>query len=328
MALEIIRYTSDYEEKWDRFVLSNSINGTFLQTRLFFNYHPEGRFKDCSILVMQGSNIVAVIPACETTEDGKRCFFSHKGSTFGGLVISKSKYNISTLEDIFQLIEQYLVDEGYECAYFKSTSDVFSKESTDLIDYYFYKNGYGTINELSFYIDCSRIEEDITKTWASGRRRDYKYSLNNNMEFRRLINDEELESFYSILNDNLARHNAKPVHTIEELKEFRDERFVDEVDFYGVFYENKLIAGTMLFYFGSDVLHTQYLAQNAEYSHLFTMNFLNYNLIKLAKERGFRKFSFGISTEQKGKVLNTGLAVFKEGFGTQFCNNRSYYKIL
>ena len=117
-----------------------------------------------------------------------------------------------------------------------------------------------------------------------------------------------------------------PVHSLEELKEFRDSRFPEIVDFYGVFRDEELLAGSMLFYFDNKVLHTQYLAQRADAARLFVMNYLNYHLIELAKEKGFESFSFGISTEERGKVLNTGLAVFKEGFGTQFCNNRSFYK--
>ena len=53
MALEIVKYEDKYQEAWDQFVLKNSVNGTFLQTRNFLNYHPEGRFVDASVLVMQ-----------------------------------------------------------------------------------------------------------------------------------------------------------------------------------------------------------------------------------------------------------------------------------
>ena len=41
----IIKYNSSLEHEWDEFI-NNSINGTFLQSRRFLNYHPEGRFVD------------------------------------------------------------------------------------------------------------------------------------------------------------------------------------------------------------------------------------------------------------------------------------------
>ena len=91
MDCTIKKYDISKETEWDEFVLKQSVNGTFLQTRFFLNYHPKGRFKDCSLLVYDNNNLVAVCPACEIEESGNRIFFSHKGSTYGGLIIS-SKY--------------------------------------------------------------------------------------------------------------------------------------------------------------------------------------------------------------------------------------------
>lgn len=78
------KYEDSLEEQWDKFITEKSINGTFLQSRRFFNYHPAGRFKDVSLVVYnEKNNIAALIPACELEQDGKKVFFSHKGTTFG-----------------------------------------------------------------------------------------------------------------------------------------------------------------------------------------------------------------------------------------------------
>ena len=326
MALEVVRYTDKYQEKWDKFVLEKSVNGTFLQTRRFLNYHPEGRFEDCSLLVMQGSNIVAVVPACDTEDEGKRCFFSHKGSTFGGIVVDAHKYNISTLEELFPALDAYFRENGYERVVFKQTSDLFSTQPADLLDYYYYKNDYQQFDELSFYVDCGKLTDKVEDVFVVSRRRGYRKALKNELQFKQLSSDEEIAAFYHILCTNLEKFGTKPVHTLEELYDFRRNRLTEEVDFYGAYYGDTLVCGTMLFYFGKQVLHTQYLAQDPDYAQLFTMNFLDAKLIELARDKGFSYFSFGISTEERGKVLNKGLAVFKEGFGTDFCVNRTYYK--
>lgn len=328
MSFSIVKYDDSYQTRWDKFVMQNSINGTFLHTRNFLNYHPEGRFKDASVLVMQGHNIVAVVPACDTEDNGKRCFCSHKGSTFGGIVLDKNKYNISTMEELIPCLEEYILSEGYESILLRCTSNIFTSKPMDLLDYYLFKNNYKQFDEVSFYVELENSPDDLTSLMNSSRRRDYRYSLKNNLEFRRLETDEQIIEFYDILCRNLTKFGSVPVHTIEELLDFKHERLTDIVDFYGVYYEDKMVAGTMLFYFGNKVLHTQYLAQDIEYANLFTMNFLDFNLIQLAKDKGFSKFSFGISTEERGKILNKGLAQFKEGFGCDFCNNRSYVKNL
>ncbi len=324
--LEFIKYENKYEDRWDRFVLEKSRNGTFLQTRRFLSYHPTERFTDASLMVLQGGNIAAVIPSCEIVDDGKKCFFSHKGSTFGSIVLDEDRYNISFFEEFFPAFEAFLKKSGFEKAVLKNTSDLFCKRSMELLDYFLYQNGYEQFNELGFYIDMVSSPDEITELLSGSRRRDYRYSLKNELQFVRLEKDQEVRDFYCILCLNLARHNTTPVHSIEELLEWKNIRFHREIDFYGVYHQEEMIAGTMLFYFENRVLHTQYLAQNAQYAKLYPMNFLNVNLIQLARERGFEKFSFGISTENHGKVLNKGLALFKEGFGCDFCINRTYLK--
>ncbi|MDD6482799.1 MAG: GNAT family N-acetyltransferase [Lachnospiraceae bacterium] len=326
---EIIEYEDKFEDRWDRFIKNDSINGTFLQSRDFLNYHPQGRFVDASLLVIQGSSIVAVIPACKVEDDYGKHFVSHKGSTFGGIVLHKEKYNIKTLQDIFLRLEQYLKDNHYVDAKMSQTSDIFSKKEMDLLDYFYYKQGWKSYSEISFYVDIEKAPDDLLRILSSSRRRDYKYSLKHDLQFRRLQTDHEIEEFHSLLSQNLKKFGAKPVHSVNELLEFKNKRLVNIVDFYGVYKRDaKLVAATMLFYFGKNVLHTQYLAQsqNKEDLNLYAMEFLNYNTMLLAREKGFKKFSFGISTEDQGKVLNIGLATFKEGFGCDYCNNKTYIK--
>ena len=85
--MKIVKYESTYEDIWDSFITEKSCNGTFLQSRRFLNYHPEGRFADTSYLVFNDKqHLVAVCPACEIIEDGKKIFYSHSGSTYGGIV--------------------------------------------------------------------------------------------------------------------------------------------------------------------------------------------------------------------------------------------------
>jgi hypothetical protein len=62
--IHAVQYNDDYENLWDRFVNEEAVNGTFLQTRNFLNYHPKGRFIDHSLLLLKDNAIVAVVPGC------------------------------------------------------------------------------------------------------------------------------------------------------------------------------------------------------------------------------------------------------------------------
>lgn len=326
MDIRIVKYNDSYESRWDSFVTNESVNGTFLQSRNFLNYHPNGRFDDDSVMVMNGTNIIAVIPANKKIIEGKKTFISHMGSTFGGIVLNHAAYNVSYLEHIMPAFEEYLKEEQYESAILKSTSDLFSKESMGLLDYEYFRYGYNQYNEIAFYLQCNKIPEDGLSMMSSSRRRDYRYSLKNDYSFQLLSTDEQIHDFYLILEENLKKFDTVPVHTETELLEFKNKRLKDTVQFYGVYEQEQLVAGSMLFSFGKKVLHTQYLACLPEYNRKFAMNYMDFNLIMTAKREGYSFFSFGTSTGNHGKELNVGLALYKEGFGCDYSVNRTYFK--
>ncbi|MDE6363383.1 MAG: GNAT family N-acetyltransferase [Lachnospiraceae bacterium] len=327
LELKIMRYCESFREKWDDFVMNHSVNGTFLQTRRFLEYHRE-RFEDVSLVIYKGNDtVVAVIPACVTYDGGKKGFNAHCGSTFGGIVMAELFYDIEHVDAVMTILEAELRRQGYQEVRLKITSEIFAKQNGNLLYYFLFQRGYASYDELSCYIDFASYDEDIALNFTSGRRRDYKYSLKNDLTFLKL-EERQIADFYAILCGNLEKFGAKPVHSLEELLEFKESRLSDIVEFYGVYKEEQMIAGSMVFLFGRQVFHTQYLAADQNCLKLYPMNFLDANLICTARERGFRYFSFGTSTEEHGTVLNKKLAAFKEGFGTQHGLNRTFVKEL
>ena len=79
MEFTVQPYTAEQEAAWDRFVMQESGNGTFLQTRNFLNYHPAGRFEDASLMVYnEHGGLAAVVPgAVQQEENGCEIFRSH-----------------------------------------------------------------------------------------------------------------------------------------------------------------------------------------------------------------------------------------------------------
>lgn len=328
MAFTIEYFIPGKEQEWDDFVLNKSMNGTFLQTRNFINYHPEGRFQDRSLCVRKGTELVATVLGCEIMDEGKRTFFAHKGTTFGGITLSNRAYSASAVNEIMEALHSFLLEEGFEKIYLKMVPGAYQKENTDLLDYFLYKNGYTCYNELNYYMHLSRYQEDVLAQFSSSKRRDYRYSLKNNLVFRQLRTKEEIAEFYQVLKLNLAKLGLNAVHSLEDLYDLKFNRFDDKIQFYGVYLEDKMIAGSMIFVFDGRIFHTQYLSSDEQYLKMFPMDFLIGNLIQTAVDQQMELFSFGICTEDQGRYLNLGLSRFKEGFGTEFCINRSYEKLL
>lgn len=326
MELRIRKYENNLKEKWDKFVFNESVNGTFLQSRQFLEYHGD-RFSDASLIIYKGNNmIVAVVPACTLYEGFKKIYSSHSGSTFGGILISRQFNNIEHVDAIMNVFEDYLENEGYDRAVIKCTERIFTKGNTDLLSYFLFQRGYSFYQEFNSFINLSEYRDDISSNFTAGRRRDYHYSLKQGLIFKQIDSEKEIETFYQLLCENLQKHEKVPVHSLEELIEFKNERLKDLVEFYGVFLEGEIVAGSMIFIFQNKVFHTQYLASSQQHLNLYLMNFLITNLIGEAKKRGFQYFSFGISSEEKGTIFNKNLAQFKEGFGAQCGLNITYFK--
>ncbi len=325
MAFQIERFNGN-DEEWDEFVLHRSMNGTFLQTRKFINYHAQGRFVDHSIAVRKGNELVATILANEIEDDGKT-FFAHKGSTFGGITVSEKIYSATAISEIMDLLEKYIVSTGFKKAYMKMVPYVYQKKNSDLIDYFLYKYGYSCYDELNYYMQLDRYKDNVIAQFTSGKRRDYRYSLKNNLSFRLLETKDEIKEFYLVLQKNMKKLGLPLVHSLDDLYDLRFNRFGERILFYGVYQCDKILAGSMVFLFDDGVFHTQYLSSDEAFLSLYPMDFLIENLIQTAVDMNMRIFTFGICTEDRGKYLNMGLSRFKEGFGTEYCINRSYEKV-
>lgn len=324
--LKVKKYQENKAALWDKFVLKDSMNGTFLQTRKFINYHAAGKFRDCSLMFYKGESLAAVVLACEIESDGKKVFFSHKGTTFGGIIVSKHIYSSSGIMGFMDVFEEEMRREKYTKCCLKMTPGVFQKSSTELLDYVLYQKGFLQYSELNFYMPLDPYRENILSCFTSGKRRDYKYSLEHNLAFRELKNKEEILQFYNMLLLNLRKFGVGCVHTYEELLQLKFDRFQDEIIFYGVYDGEQIIAGSMIFIFFGEIFHTQYLASNPLYLAYFPMDYLVYHLIDEAIKKGMKKFTFGICTEDQGRKLNAGLARFKEGFGATYTLNKSFEK--
>ncbi len=327
---KIVKYNEQYKKEWDFFVNIESINGTFLHTRNFLNYHPKGRFIDNSYMIYdRKGKLAAVIPACLVIKNEKKVLCSHKGSTFGGIVINKKNYRVEKIISIVEIIEKQAIKEEIDEIEYKVTSSVYSIEPDSLFEYIFFNKGYKEYKELNLLVNYSNYNDNIIKNLSKGKKYSVSKSEKAGCKFIQLDSKNEIIEFYNILCNNLNKYNVKPVHTVDELIEFKDFRLKNGCSFFGIELNQKIVAGAMMFYFNKvNVAHTQYLCALPEYDGLSPMSFLYYSLIKEMKIRGYKKLTWGIVTEEQGKYLNMGLANSKEAFGGEYSINRIYSKIL
>jgi len=330
MPFTIRPYDAAQAQRWDDFVLQHAMNGTFLQSRRFLSYHPQGRFDDASLMIYNGQELCAVLPAAAQVVDGVRMLRSHPGSTFGGPIVGPELLRAPKLVELVSAIDGYAVEQGFGACELKLTSDLFSTLPTDALQYALYHAGYTDEVEIAAYLPIAgKTHEELVADYSFNKRYDMKKCVKAGLSFREIHTHEEIRAFYDLLCWNLQKFDAKPVHTLEELIDFHDDRLRDEIVLLGVYEpQGRMVAGACLFSFAqADVLHTQYLATAPDVKGYVPSTFLYDSVIQEGVLRGVKTISFGTSTHDRGRVLNTGLIQNKEGYGALHSLNRIYTKV-
>lgn len=323
----IIAYSNEYESEWDDFVMNDAVGGTFLQTRRFLNYHPTARFVDASFLLRDDKNhLVAVCPGCVHNDGDKKQFVSHKGSTFGGLLVGDKYYRTEKVLEMVELMDQFL-KEHFDSAVLKMTLDLYSLTSQDLLKYALQYYGYQSYRELNTYIDLDSLPMNVRDAFDRNKNRNIDKCLANGLTFRELNSYEEIKGFHSLLTKNLEKYNLKPIHTADEIEEFRTKRLINETKFYGAFRGELMMAAGMMFVFSkSGIIHAQNLSADYTFTEYSPITYLYYKVIEQAKADGYHKLTWGISTEDKGQTVNLSLVRNKESYGSTYAVNETFYK--
>ncbi len=325
------RYEESQKDPWDAFVLDESVDGNFLQSRAFLSYHPEGRFQDASLLYFDPKGVLrAVIPAAEIHNDSGKGFVSHPGSTYGGIVLDKKTCSAKRLQPLIEELVEFLESEGFDYVDLRFPPDfMWRSAEAPLVEYMLGLNGFKESIELTTYVDYSSYRDPIVSNFSQGKRTNINNGIKEGFACRPLSSIEEAKEFYTMLCDNLKKHDAKPAHTFDELWNLYSENLAGNTELLGVYDGNKLIAAGWIFLFRNmGTAHTQYLCADNSYSRLSPMSFLYYSIIQYCKEKGFEKLSWGISTEEHGAVLNWGLTESKEHFGSLHGVHRSFSRDL
>ncbi|HKR75425.1 MAG TPA: GNAT family N-acetyltransferase [Rhodanobacter sp.] len=293
-------YTTADARAWDALV-ERSRNGNLLHRRGYMDYHAD-RFVDQSLIVERHGEAVAVFPA---NIHGK-VVTSHGGLTYAGLIATHDLRAESTLAVFGQIADHYRA-LGVARVIYRAVPRIFHAYPCEEDLYALHRLGAQLRRrDLSSVI---ALHEPFHST--PGRRRAVSKARKSGIS---LQTSTDPADFHALLAEVLHRHGAQPTHSLAELR-LLQARFPQYIVLHEARREGGLLAGALIYDFGRTV-HTQYLAASEEGRHVNALSLLLAELIGgVYANRGF--FSFGISTEQEGRVLNGGLVTQKEYFGAR-----------
>ncbi|PFN79490.1 hypothetical protein COJ85_30790 [Bacillus sp. AFS076308] len=309
--MEIKIYKDEFESEWDDFVL-HSRNGTFMQQRKFINYHPIGKFKDFSLMVYDSQKrLIAVIPAALKKEGDDSIFCSYPGASHGGIIIQQ-KFDTSNALALIPLLIEHCRCLGFHAIEIKLVPRIYQLWPSDEIDFSLRFNGFSPeMTELCTVLPLKDIGS-LNSFMEKNSVRNIKKAISNGVTVKE---SNDIHSFWGILEQNLKnRHNTMPTHTHTEILDLM-ERFPGKIKLFSAYYQEKMIAGVLVFILNSRVVNCFYICHIDQFQNLRPLNLVFSHLISWSKKNGFHFVDWGISTENKGKVVNSGLFKFKEGFG-------------
>ncbi|PLS17554.1 hypothetical protein CVD28_11175 [Bacillus sp. M6-12] len=309
--MKLITYSDDLHTIWEDFV-QNSRNGTFMQQRTFLNYHPAGKFEDCSTMVYDGQErLIAVIPAAVKNEGDNPVFCSYPGASHGGIIVNHI-FDTSDALELIPMLMEHCRSLGFNAIELKMVPRIYHSWNCDEIDFSLRYNGFAsTISELATALplkDISIAEQNMDKKTIRNKNKALSKGVT-------IHESKDFLSYWEILEKNLKeKHQAQPTHTYTEVLDLI-ERFPNKIKLFAAFYDGRMIAGVVVFLLNSRVINCFYICHDNEYQHLRPLNLVFFELVKFGMQEGFHYVDWGISTESKGTIVNSGLFRFKEGFG-------------
>ena len=298
--------------------MEESKQGTFLLDRNFMDYHAD-RFFDCSLLVYNDDNndselsddsLVALFPANWVEEE--KTVYSHQGLTYGGLITKPSITQSEVLKAMQKILMYYASLLGARTLVYRAIPYIYSRVPSQEDLYALFRAGA----QLEGRAVATVLSVANPLSMRTLRVRKAKKALECGFYIERMREGDEacLREYWQVLEEVLGTyHNAKPVHTADEMVLLMN-RFPRNIRLFVVKDTNARIVSGIVVFETENVAHIQYIASVADGRKYGALDLLLRHICgERYKDKEF--IDFGISTENGGQFLNEGLIFQKEGFG-------------
>lgn len=305
--MEVIKYTDEWKGRWDSFVLESN-NGTMFHLQKFLEYHTPGKFRFDHLIFLKKGNIFAVLPGAVKNS----VFESPIGASYGSIVTKDVKF-AEAMEIVSSLL-QYGKLNGIKEFVLTSAPMIYETNMNQNLDFAMLWQGFNyQLHYISSAIKLDK-ESDILERFSPTIRRNIKKTIK---DFKLTVEiNERYDQFYPILVENKSRHNVKPTHSYEDLLKLK-ELMPDRLKLFMVYFEDKPIGGSLMFYPNKNVALCFYNMLIYEYEKYKPIQRVMYEVVKDATENGYRYVDIGVSQDTKAENPMTpsmNLIEFKEKF--------------
>lgn len=290
--------------KWDEYVKNNA-QGTFFHLSGWQQVITKSFGHDCYFLFFeQNNNIVGVLPLVEV----KSKLFGHAlistpFCVYGGAIANSTDIVRELEQEACSLAEQLGVDY-LELRYQE-------KQQSNLL----LKQAHST-----FGCELSEDNEEILASIKKKQRAVIRHSLKNELSFSLESGKQNLKDFYNLLSTSY-RNLGTPIFSKNYFESLVDV-FADDLDIAVIkSKENELSSTVMNFYFNEQVI-PYYGGGNDSARGLKSADFMYYQVMCNASDKGYRWYDFGRSKNDSGPFK------YKKNWGMEPKSLYYYYHLV
>jgi lipid II:glycine glycyltransferase (peptidoglycan interpeptide bridge formation enzyme) len=297
VVMEIVSYSLDKKEEWDRFVLLNKDTWVDSQSHWFDYFSRKFKYNNYSFMVYSSKELVGVFP-----------LFLVKSLLFGkrlvsGPVLDRGGF-FGNLKDL-SFIEQYLekVGKNLGVKYIEircptqNFSDYIKRE--EYVDFY-----------LNLNLKIEDIWNGLNKKLRNGIRRAKK-----DIKIEKINSKEGLKIFYELYLRTMKDLGSPPIGYDFFQEVIKDDSFILFAK-----YNKKVIAGIIVTLFKKEAKY-EAAVYISKYRNLQANSLLVFEAIQECKKLGFSKFVFGRT------VKDSNVYIFKKRWNAIETNSTYYYKV-
>lgn len=191
--------------------------------------------------------------------------------------------NVSDWDKLNREYRDYCIEKGYICEFVRF--ELFSE---------YYKHFDGEV-ETRIHNIVRGLEMPLDEIWMDFKqkvRKNVKKANSYNLKILTESTDEHLKDFLRIYYSTMDRAEAKQDYYFSE--EFYENLCAmwENIMFFHVLYENKIISTELVIY-GGDTCYSYLGGTDREYFNLRPNDFLKFEIIKWAKDKGLKNFVLG-----------------------------------
>jgi len=307
IKLEILNGTLDFINYTKNQIKFEDIDNLYGNPN-FLGYHQE---IECFYLIIElNNNIVSYLPF--TIRDNS--ILSHGGGTYGGFIQIKD-LNIEEVNEIENELIKFLGLKGFDSLVIRFLPELFWNGHSSL-NAYFLSKMESLFQEEEFYLSLDENLDNINNlNFRRNHKRDIKKFLQNDFEFISCQNNEDVEIFYEILENNLIKHEVTPTHTLDDLI-WLFSNIKDKIAISLIKSEKEYLAGLSLFNINSSTDYVMYGSLNYNSNSSGALKYLYWKVALSSYISGKKYLSLGINTKHD-EPKNLALEVFKLGLGAE-----------